>query len=86
MTTSARGDQLVERRTHVAPASTNAGLDALIIASLAITVMPTARASFAVSWPMEPKPTMPSVLPPISRPLPSAPRGHWPAATAGVDW
>ena len=57
------------RPTRRAPTSAKAGWSSSIIASKAMTSMPSARASRPVSWPIEPKPMRPSVLPAISRPL-----------------
>ncbi len=60
------------RPSRRAPTSAKAGCAASSIGSKATTCMPRARASRPVSWPIEPKPTRPSVLPPASRPLESA--------------
>ena len=67
------------------PCCSKAGWSSSIMASKAVSCMPTPRARVAVSWPMEPKPMRPRVLPPISRPFDKALRGHCPAATAAVD-
>ena len=54
-------------------------------ASNPIARMPSARPSRAVSRPMPPKPTMPSVLPRARGRSDSAERGHFAAATSAVE-
>ncbi len=71
-----RGEQLVEAERRRHRPATNAGSPGSSIASVATTRMPIPCASRAVTRPIEPKPTKPIVLAPISRPLPSAWRGH----------
>ena len=69
LTTSALRDQLVQAGAAHAGLRRRRGGPSSIIASKAITVMPRPARSVAVSWPIEPKPIRPSVLPAISRPL-----------------